>query len=178
MVYGDFTSVKSAIASSAVSNSGPVSRLPLGRLGADDRVPAAGLVQTREHRCGLPGEDVHDLRVELRPAPLPGHRDGRLGAARPVEDLHHVGQRDQPGGEQDLLSPGALGDALAVPALEGLLDAVPDPLGQAQPLPQPVGRQPVVLDHGLGHPAAVTRETSPRAARAPPGAGPRRDGGG
>ena len=28
MVYGDFTSVKSAIASSAASNSGPVSRLP------------------------------------------------------------------------------------------------------------------------------------------------------
>ena len=90
-----------------------------------------------------------------------------------MEDLHHVGQRDQPGREEDLLSPGSLRDALAVPALEGLLDAVPDPLGHAQPFPEPVCRQPVILDHGLGHPAAVTCEghPEPRAlGHGPPGA--------
>ena len=48
IVYGGFTSVKSAIASSAVSNSGPSAVFP-PRLRADDRVPAARLIQTREH---------------------------------------------------------------------------------------------------------------------------------
>src|SRR6266566_2211341 len=128
MVYGDFTSVKSAIASSAASNSGPVSRLPW----------AGSALMT-----------ASQLLASSRPA--------STGAAWAVEDLDHVGQRDQPGGKEDLLAPGALGDAFAVPALEGLLDAVPDPLGQAQPLAEAIGRQPVVLDHGLGHPAAGTR---------------------
>jgi len=38
-----------------------------GRFRADDRVPAAGLVQAREQSGRLADEHVHDLRVELRP---------------------------------------------------------------------------------------------------------------
>src|SRR5580704_14430835 len=46
-----------------------------GWLGSDDGVPAAHLVKAGEHRCCLGGENVHELRIELRPAPFPGDRD-------------------------------------------------------------------------------------------------------
>jgi hypothetical protein len=75
-----------------------------------------------------------------------------------VVHLDHVGQVDQPRGHQDLLAAGALGHALTVPPFERLLDAVPDPLGQAQPLGQAVRGPPVVLQHRLGGPPAVTGE--------------------
>jgi hypothetical protein len=62
----------------------------------DDGVPAAGL-EAGEQRRRLGGEDVDHLRVEVRPAPLPGDRDRGVGPACVVEDLDHVGQRYQPG---------------------------------------------------------------------------------
>ena len=132
-----------------------------GWLRPDDGVPAADLVQAGEQRRRLAGEDVHDPRVELRPAPLPGHRDRGVRPAGPVKDLDHVGQGDQPGGHQDFLPFRPLRHALAVPALEGLLDAVANPLGQAQARGQRVSREPVVLQHRLGGPAAVTDEGHP-----------------
>jgi hypothetical protein len=127
----------------------------------DDGVPAAGLVEAHEQRRRLGGEDVDHLRVELRPAPLPGDRDRRVGPAGAVEDLDHVGQRDQPGAEEDLLPPRSLGHALTVPALEGLLDAVANPLGQPQPCRQLIGGEPVILQHRFGRPAAVTEKGGP-----------------
>ena len=59
---------------------------PQGWLRRDHGVPATDLVQAREQRCRLAGEDVHDMRVELRPASLPGNRDRGVRSTDTVKD--------------------------------------------------------------------------------------------
>ena len=123
-----------------------------------DRVPGAGAVQACVQRRRLGDEEVHDGGIELGSPPLPGDLDRGVETARAVKRLDHVGERDQPGGQEDLLAPGPIRDSLAVPALERLLDTVANALGQAEPRRQVVGRGPVVVQHRRRGLAALAQE--------------------
>ena len=89
-------------------------------------VPRRHLLQLREDRPGLGLEQLYEGRVELPPAAGAGNFDGSLDPAGVVEHLGDIGQVDQAGRRQYLLALRAVGLPLAVPALEGLGDAVPD----------------------------------------------------
>jgi hypothetical protein len=84
--------------------------------------------------------------------------DGGVHPAGPVEHLHDVGQVDDARLHGDLLALGSVRNTLAVPPLERLLDAAPDLSAQPQLPGEPVRGQPVVLQHGLGVPAARADE--------------------
>ena len=127
-------------------------------LGAEHGIPAAGLVQPGEQGRRVAGEDVHDLGVELGAAPLPGHLDRRLRAIGPVEHLDDVRERDQARGDEDVRATRSFRHSLAVPPLEGLLDAVAHPLGEAELRRQRVRSPPVVLQHRVSGPAPVADE--------------------
>ena len=106
IVYGDFRSVKSAIASSADSSS-LVGEHDLERRLAPSitasQVVAASRSANSVRRLGA--EQVHQRRVELGAAALPGDRDRRVDPRAAVEDLDHVGEVHQARGHQDLARP-------------------------------------------------------------------------
>ena len=133
------------------------------------RVPAAHGVELVEQVRRHLAEELDELRVELGPAARPGHGDRGVDASDPVEDLDDVGEVHQPGGHQDLRAAGPVRLALAVPALEGLLDAVADALVEAEPPGQRLGRAPVVVEHRVHGAAAITEEGDAEAGPLPQG---------
>src|ERR1700722_12676532 len=78
-----------------------------------------------------------------------------------MKHFDNIRERDEPGGEEDLAPPRPLRDAFAVPALESLLHAVTATLAQTQPRRQLISCQPVILQHRLSRPTALTEECCP-----------------
>ena len=62
--------------------------------------------------------------VELATRSAAGHVDGRSHAAEPAEALDDVGDHDDAGGQRDLLARDPGRRALAIPALEHVLEAI------------------------------------------------------
>ena len=168
MVYGDFTSMKSAMASSAASSSSSASAAPVPARRRAPR-PRCRPRPARRRSC-RPRRRTRSTSAGSNwvPRRSPGHLDRRVDPPRAVEDLDHVGQVDQPRGEQDLLAPGAPAPP-AVPALEGLLDACRAPAGRGRAAPS--GRR----RPASGCPASPRRPGGPRPKNAGARAAARRD---
>jgi hypothetical protein len=112
----------------------PADRAPRLRLGLQHGfpdVPGPDLVQDARAE---PGEGLGHARVEPAARPAADHLLGRLRAAEPVEDDGLVTDLGKTGREADVLGGQALRGALAVPPLERLVQAVPNPGAQTQPL--------------------------------------------
>ena len=119
-------------------------------LGREHLVPAARLVESGHQLISMPAEQVNQRGVELCPGPLPGHCHGSLEAAAGVEGGDDISEDDQPRGEPDLVTSHSP-EALPVPALEALLQALPNVVAEPEPIGQLVGCQPVVaqVDQGV-----------------------------
>ena len=134
-------------------------------LRCDHGVPRRRRLDVAEQLRRIPAEGVHDRRVELRAAPLAGDRGGGRNTARPMEDLDDVGKAHEPRGDGDVLSADLAGGALAVPALEGLSQAVPHVLAQSELRRELFGGRSMVVQDVLDVAPAVAEEgdTEPRA---------------
>ena len=103
------------------------------RFGLDQRRALGYGVHVREHLRCCPAEQVDHLRVEVLAPPGPGHLDGGVDAARPVEHLDGIGEVEQPHRPRDLLAPNAVGHSLGVPARENLPKRIAHLGGEAEP---------------------------------------------
>ena len=143
------------------------------RLDGHQRLPTADRVELVEQLGGGVTEHLDQLRIELRPPTRLGDGQRRVDTADPMEHLDHVGQVHQPRGDEDLVAACAVRFPLAIPPFERLRHAVAHRLVDTQPLSQRIGGAPMVLEHRVHRPPALTEEahthTSPPRQR-PPGA--------
>ena len=157
-VYRDFTSAKSAIASSAESNASPVSRIPSAgsALSTASQLLASSSPANRDaahlaNTSTISGSNCVPRRclATSTAACVPSARWNTSTTSASVIQAR---------GDENVCAARSLRHALAVPPLEGLLDAVAHPLRQAELRRQRVRRPPVVLQHRVGGPAPVADE--------------------
>jgi hypothetical protein len=108
-------------------------------------------------------DDVDECGIELRTAALARDGDGRFDAAGPVVHTEDVRQRHQARRDEDGVACELLGLALAVPTLEGLVDAGAHILVEPEARGEVVGGVPVVLQHDRGVAMAFDDEAEPDA---------------
>jgi hypothetical protein len=175
-VCGDFRSTRSAIASSTLSSSDPLTVCASRGSASEHRVPARRLVQTGEqlrpsaqNRSANPGSSWRPHCFQAKP-------QAPSTLAEPVVDLGREGQRDQPGWKRDRVALQTVRLALAVPALVGstqrntggLVEA--DPAGELRRQRRVSEQEPAnLLDpaHGKRGDPACPRKPAATGARHP-----------
>ena len=115
---------------------------------ADQRVPAVELIGEGEQLAGMRAEAVDELGIELRAASGAEHLDRSIHPADPMQGLHVVGHMDDPHDPSDLVARQPGGRALAIPALERLLQRVAH-LGTESESQRQVARGLTVTGHRL-----------------------------
>jgi hypothetical protein len=104
------------------------------RFGLDQRRALGDGVHVCEHIAGRPAEQVDHLGAEVLAPPGPGHLDGCIDAARPVEHLDGVGEVEQPHRPRDLLTAQAVGHSRGLPAREDLPQRIAHFGGEPKPV--------------------------------------------
>ena len=132
------------------------------RLRIDHRRPAGQLVEAAEQLRRAGTERLHQARVELGAAALPGDRHRRVHSVCAVEGHHHVGEVHHARRQHDLLALQCRRHALAVPALECLSHACPHLRREAERSRQ-LGRGHAVVLDGLARAQPVADELDPQA---------------
>ncbi len=119
------------------------------RVERDHLIPRLERPDPVEEVVGALAESIDQIRIELRASAARGDLDGGFHPAAVMERFDVVGEVDESDGGCQFSLADTTGDALSVPALEGLDERSRHGLAEVEPTGEIAGRLAVRLHHSL-----------------------------